>query len=608
MSGRRFAQALGWGATLLTADRTRFRLWAPDAPGGGVALEVEGRASQPMRALGEGWFEAEAPVGAGARYRYRVSPDLAVPDPASRLQAGDVHDPSVVADPRAYAWRHADWRGRPWHEAVVYELHAGCLGGFSGVRAALPRLRDLGVTAVELMPVGDFPGRRNWGYDGVLPYAPDTAYGTPEELKALVDEAHGLGLMMLLDVVYNHFGPDGAYLHVYARRFFDEGIHTPWGAAIDFRRPEVRLYFEENALYWLNEYRFDGLRLDAVHAIAEAGWLDALAARIRREIPDRHIHLVLENERNAARHLRPVGGFDAQWNDDGHNTLHPLLTGESEGYYEDFHEDGAAKLAKVLAEGFLFQGQHSPHLGAPRGEPSAHLPPTAFVLFLQNHDQVGNRAFGERLSALADPQALRAATALLLLSPQIPLLFMGEEWGASAPFLFFTDHNPGLAPLVRDGRRKEFARFAAFRDSAMRERIPDPNEEATFRASIPDPAEAARQPHAATLALHRELLRLRHERIVPRLPGTRAVGAEAVGPAAVLARWRLGDGTALTIACNLGPAPAACAATGETLFEGIAGAAAALGTGTLPPRCTVALLGPRATGGQADGPMRKGPG
>ena len=602
----RFAQALTWGATLLAPDRTRFRIWAPDT--GTVALEVEGAAPLPMHAAGDGWFEAEAPVGAGTRYRYRVSPDLAVPDPASRFQAGDVHNASVVVDPRGYAWQQAGWRGRPWNEAVIYEVHAGCMGGFRGVRDALPRLADLGVTAIELMPIGDFPGRHNWGYDGVLPYAPDTAYGTPEELKALVDAAHGLGLMMLLDVVYNHFGPDGAYLHVYAKRFFDEGIHTPWGAAIDFRRPEVRSFFEENALYWLNEYRFDGLRFDAVHAIAEADWLDALAARIRREIPDRHIHLVLENERNAARHLRPGGGFDAQWNDDGHNTLHPLLTGESEGYYEDFVEAGAEKLATVLEQGFLFQGQRSEHLGMPRGEPSSHLPPTAFVLFLQNHDQIGNRAFGERLAALADPQALAAATALLLLCPQVPLLFMGEEWGASAPFLFFTDHNPELATLVRDGRRKEFARFAAFQDPAQRERIPDPNAETTFRASIPDPAEATRPPHAATLVLHCDLLRLRHARIVPRLPGARAIAAEAVGDAAVLARWHMGDGSVLTIACNLGPRPATCAAGGEVLFESIAGAAGALGTGVLPARCTVVLMEPPGSGSVSDGAMMKGPG
>jgi maltooligosyltrehalose trehalohydrolase len=594
----RFARETRWGATLLTggADgpRTRFRIWAPDSAECG--LEMEGLPPAAMRRLEDGWFEAEAPVGADARYRFRVSPDLAVPDPASRLQAGDVHGPSVVVDPRAFEWRNAGWRGRPWHETVLYEIHAGAMGGFKGVQAALPRLRDLGVTAVELMPIADFPGRRNWGYDGVLPYAPDTAYGTPDELKALVDAAHGLGLMVFLDVVYNHFGPDGAYLHAYAKRFFDEGVHTPWGAAIDFRQAAVRDYFEDNALYWLDEYRFDGLRFDAVHAIAERDWLDTLSARVRKEITDRHVHLVLENERNGARHLRPAGQFDAQWNDDGHNVLHPLLTGEREGYYEDFCDDGARKLATVLEQGFLFQGQHSPHLGAPRGEPSGHLPPTAFVLFLQNHDQVGNRAFGERLNRLADPDALRAASTLLLLAPQVPMLFMGEEWGATAPFLFFTDHNAELAPLVTAGRRKEFAKFTAFQDPEKRERIPDPNAEDTFRASIPDPAEAERPPHTAVLDLHRRLLALRRDRIVPRLPGAASLGAEAVGGGAVLARWRLGDGSRLAIACNLADSAASATLAGDLLFESADGAATSLASGTLPAHACVAVLEPPAAG------------
>jgi maltooligosyltrehalose trehalohydrolase len=602
----RFLHATTWGATLLAPNRTRFRLWAPDARA--LGLEIEGRSPQPMRAEAGGWYSAEAPVGAGARYRFRVAADLVVPDPASRQQADGVHDASVVVDPGSYSWQHAEWQGRPWHEVVLYEVHVGALGGFAGVQAQLPRLRDLGVTAIELMPIGAFPGVHGWGYDGVLPYAPHAAYGTPAQLKALVDAAHGLGLMIFLDVVYNHFGPDGAYLHAFAKPFFDDGIHTPWGAAIDFRQPAVRDYFEDNALLWLNEYRFDGLRFDAVHAIADTDWLDALAARLRRETAGRHIHLVLENERNASRHLRPGGDFDAQWNDDGHNILHALLTGEDEGYYADFCEAGADKLATMLAEGFLFQGQHSPHLGVLRGEPSAHLPPTDFVLFLQNHDQVGNRAFGERLAALAHPQALRAATALLLLSPQIPLLFMGDEWAATAPFLFFTDHNEQLAPLVTEGRRKEFAKFAAFQDAGLRATIPDPNDAATFHASVPDLAEADKPHHAEALALHRQLLALRQRHIVPHLPGAHAIGAHAVGVGAVLARWRLGDGSVLTIACNLGDRHATCAASGNHLFESIAGAATVLGTGSLLPRCCVVLLDLPDPSGQRDGPMMKGPG
>ncbi|TPG60403.1 malto-oligosyltrehalose trehalohydrolase [Roseomonas nepalensis] len=579
-----------WGPVLHDGGAT-FRLWAPSSEG--VTLEVEGREPVPMRPAPGGWFTAEAPARPGDRYRFRTAPDLLVPDPAARAQAGSVHGASVLVDHDAYRWRHAEWRGRPWHETVLYELHAGACGGYAGIRAMLPRLRDLGVTAVELMPLAAFSGDRNWGYDGVQPFTPDPSYGTPEELKAMVDEAHGLGLSVCLDCVFNHFGPDGAYLHAYAKEFFDEDIHTPWGASIDFARPEVRAFFEECALLWLRDYRIDGLRLDAVHAIADQPWLDVLARRIRAEITGREVHLVLENEGNTASKLVP-GLYDAQWNDDGHNTLHPLLTGESEGYYEDFAPEGATKLARVLAEGFLFQGESMPHLGRPRGEPSAHLPPTAFVLFLQNHDQVGNRAMGERLDALADPAALRAATALLLLCPQIPMLFMGEEWGATAPFLFFTGfEDPELAKAVKEGRRKEFAHFSAFRDEAARARIPDPNDPRTFEASRPDPAEAARPPHDAILAHHKALLALRHAEIIPRLAGAKAEGAEPVGKAAVVARWRLGDGARLTLAANLGPDAAHVSAAGaRTVFESAPGAAASLAAGTLPPHTTIALLDP----------------
>ncbi len=591
----RFAHALPWGAELLAGSATtRFRIWAPSSPA--VSVEVEGRPAQVLVPEGDGWFSADATAGAGVRYRYRVTPDLLVPDPASRAQAGDVHDASIVVDPRAYEWRNAGWRGRPWHETVLYEIHVGAVGGFQALERDLPRLRDLGVTAIELMPIADFPGSRNWGYDGVLPFAPDAAYGTPEDLKAMIDAAHGHGLMVFLDVVYNHFGPDGAYLHAYAKEFFDEGVHTPWGAAIDFKKQPVRDFFEANALYWLNEYRFDGLRFDAVHAIAEEDWLLGLAERIRRDVGDRHVHLVLENENNAAHLLRGTTaspGFDAQWNDDGHNVLHPLLTGESESYYEDFAGDGARKLARVLAEGFLFQGEEMAHLGHARGEPSAHLPPTAFVLFLQNHDQVGNRALGERLPQLADPRSLRAAAALLLLCPQIPMLFMGEEWGASTPFLFFTSFSdPDLARAVRDGRRKEFARFAAFQDPVKRELIPDPNAESTFERSRPVFSEARSGAHnAEVLEMHRRLLALRQARVTPHLPGSRALGAEAVGPAAVVARWRLGDGSVLRIATNLGDAPVTVPPVGTGLLHASEpDVVEALRGGSLAARCTVALI------------------
>jgi malto-oligosyltrehalose trehalohydrolase len=394
------------------------------------------------------------------------------------------------------------------------------------------------------MPVNDFPGERNWGYDGVLPYAPDCSYGSRDDLKELVDTAHGLGLMMFLDVVYNHFGPDGNYLHAYAPQFFRDDLNTPWGPAIDFRRKEVRDYFTSNVMMWLTEFRFDGLRFDAVHAIQEQDWVREMAAVVRSTLdPQRHVHLVLEHH-NAASHLR--AGVDAQWNDDGHNVLHVLLTDEAGGYYADYADDPAAKLALVLSEGWVYQGERSKYLGAPRGEPSADLPPYAHVLFLQNHDQIGNRAFGERLTSLASKQALEAAIVLQIMCPQIPLLFMGEETASRTPFLFFTDHHHDLADAVREGRRQEFAGFAEFADPEQRERIPDPNAPETFAASVPRPESAER------FALYQRLIALRLTEIIPRLAGTISLGAKPIGPKAVSACWRMGDGSRLTIITNLG--------------------------------------------------------
>src|SRR5215471_14089375 len=351
-----FARSLPFGATLLSADFTRFRLWGPSQRA--VAVDIDGVGIVPMTRSDDGWFAAEAACGTGSRYRYRLEDGRLVPDPASRAQFGDVHGPSLIVDPAAYRWRHPTWQGRPWTETVIYELHAGTLGGFRGVERVLARLAALGITAVELMPVAAFPGQRNWGYDGVLPFAPAAAYGTPDDLKVLVDSAHGHGLMIYLDVVYNHFGPDGNYLAAYAPQFFRDDIATPWGPAIDFRRPQVRQFFTENALYWLMEFRFDGLRFDAVHAITEPDWLDEMAAEVRATVErGRHVHLVLEHDGNAAGHL--AGDFDAQWNDDGHHVLHVLLTGERDGYYADYGADPAGRLARVLGEGFAYQGEPS---------------------------------------------------------------------------------------------------------------------------------------------------------------------------------------------------------------------------------------------------------
>ncbi|GHB15932.1 malto-oligosyltrehalose trehalohydrolase [Salinicola rhizosphaerae] len=574
-----------YGASIQEGGRTAFRLWAPDAER--VDLEIEGRDPLPMTAAKGGDFTVETDCEVDSRYRYRVFVDgdgVAIPDPASRALAGGVDGQSLVVDPCGHAWQQPNWQGRAWEETVIYEVHLGACGGIEGLRRRLPSLVELGVTAIELMPIAECPGRRNWGYDGVQPYAVASYYGTPDALKALIDDVHAHGLMIFLDVVYNHFGPDGNFLGHYASAFFREDLQTPWGGAIDFRKPPVRRYFIDNALMWLLDYRFDGLRFDAVHAISERDFLVELGQTIRHWIPrDRHCHLILENEHNQASLLEPAL-YDAQWADDWHNVMHVLLTGEREGYYADFVASATDKLVTVLGEGFLFQGQRS-RKGEPRGEPSGHLPPTAFVDFLQNHDQVGNRALGDRLVHLTPPEALSAATLALLLSPSIPLLFMGEEWGSTRPFLFFTDHRDALADAVREGRRREFAEFSAFEDPAQRERIPDPNAESTFLASCLDDAEAERPANQAVRARYREWLGLRHRHLVPRLAGSRALGARALGDKAVTAVWCLGDGAVLTLALNLSnavvrlddPPRSAPLATSRTGNEG------ALESGELAP-------------------------
>jgi 1,4-alpha-glucan branching enzyme/maltooligosyltrehalose trehalohydrolase len=558
-----------FGAELLH-DGVCFRLWAPAAKQVSLCLE-DGDDELPMAAEAEGWYALTThQAGAGSRYRFRIDGGMQVPDPASRFQPGDVHGPSEVIDPSAWAWRDTDWHGRPWEEAVIYELHVGSFtpqGDFAAVREKLDHLVQLGVTAIELMPVADFPGARNWGYDGAYPFAPDSRYGRPEAMKALVEAAHAHGLMVLLDVVYNHFGPEGNYLHLYAPQFFTERHHTPWGAAINYddrHSDQVRQFFIHNALYWLEEYHLDGLRLDAVHAIMDDSRPDILVELARRVHEhfgaSRHIHLILENDHNAARYLaRDEAGqprhYVAQWNDDIHHALHVLLCGEGSGYYLDYAADPLRHLARCLSEGFAYQGEPSAYRKRqPRGEASAQLPPLAFVSFLQNHDQVGNRAFGERLVSLAPPEALRAATALLLLAPSPPLLFMGEEWGCGQPFPFFCDFGPELAEAVIRGRRREFARFPEFADPAALERIPDPMAAQTFRQAVLDWEACGQSRHQAWLELYRELLALRRREIVPRLK--HMAGHQAtytlLDERALSVQWDLDDGSRLFLLANLG--------------------------------------------------------
>ena len=548
----------------------RFRLWAPAAAMVELQLEDAGeRRFIPLAASGEGWFElctAEARVG--SCYRYRIDGQLEVPDPASRHQPNDVHGPSEVVDAHAYDWQDTAWQGRPWHEAVLYELHVGAFtpaGTFQAAAQRLPYLHDLGVTAVELMPVADFAGARNWGYDGVLPFAPDHRYGRPEDLKHLVDMAHRLGLMVLLDVVYNHFGPEGNYLHAYAPDFFSQRHQTPWGAAINFDGPGSRIvrdFFIHNALYWLEEFHFDGLRLDAVHAILDDSRphiLAELAEAVRRGAGrERHVHLVLENDDNAARHLaRGAQGmprwYDAQWNDDAHHALHVLLTGERDGYYADYQDQPEWRLGRAFTEGFSYQGELSVFRGRPRGEPSRDLPPTAFVAFLQNHDQVGNRAFGERLTVLTTPEALRAALALVLLAPSIPMLFMGEEFGCTRPFPFFCDFTGELAHAVTMGRRSEFAAFAPSWNAKRIETIPDPNAQSTFAMAVLDWTALNEPEHAAWHALVRELLAVRRREIIPRLPGLVPGSRKftVIGGGALRFEWSCADAKRLAAVANL---------------------------------------------------------
>ncbi|MFC7703579.1 malto-oligosyltrehalose trehalohydrolase [Plastorhodobacter daqingensis] len=548
-----------WGAELVETG-ARFRLWAPGERQ--IRLRCRG-VDHAMHAEGDGWFDLTLPdVGAGDDYAFVLSTGAAVPDPAARAQKGDVHGPSLLIDPTAFDW--TPWEGRPWEEAVILEVHIGTFTPEGTFRAAidrLPHLVETGITAVEIMPVAQFAGNRGWGYDGVLPYAPHPAYGSPDDMKAFIDACHRHGLMVLLDVVYNHFGPEGNYLHAYAPDFFDPARQTPWGAAIAYNRDPVRRFFGENALYWIEEYHLDGLRLDAVDHIRDPGSdpeiLAEIAGRVRAAHPGAHIHLTTEDNRNITRlHERDGAGkvrlYSGEWNDDFHNVAHVIATGESEGYYADFTEDHWAKFGRALAEGFIWQGEHSPHADAPRGEPSAHLPPTAFVDFLQNHDQTGNRAFGERLLALSSRPMVRALMTIHLLSPHIPLLFMGEEWGEVRPFAFFTDFHGELAEAVREGRRREFAAFGEFQNAELRAAIPDPNALSTFEASRIDWGRAANDEGQNWLAFTRTLLALRFRHVVPHLAGAPGNGGRVLvaDEGMIAVDWQLA-GAVLRLRANL---------------------------------------------------------
>jgi maltooligosyltrehalose trehalohydrolase len=550
------SEAPRFGA-LLTDHGVTFRLWAPAAAS--VKLMLDRKVPMPKS---DGWFVLHVDDAAAAtRYAFEIDDEITIPDPASHFQPEDVHGPSEVVD-HGFAWQCRQWRGSPWYEAVFSELHIGTFTEEGTFRAAISKLDHLsrtGITAIELMPLSDFPGRWNWGYDGVLPFAPDSSYGRPDDLKALIDAAHARGLMVFIDVVYNHFGPEGNYLGRIAPQFFTDA-QTPWGGAIDYRVPEVRRFLVQNALHWLRDYRFDGLRLDAVHAIVTPGEPEILhdlsiAVGTLAKESGRHIHLVLENDDNRAHLLAPdedppAGHYRAQWNDDYHHAWHVLLTGEKAGYYRDY---GATHhIERILTEGFAYQGETSAHRkGQSRGEISRHLPPTAFVNFIQNHDQIGNSPLGERLTKLCAAEPLAAALAVLLLQPAPPLLFMGEEWGATEPFPFFCDFKGDLADAVRNGRKKEFAEAYAHHGND----IPDPLSADTRATAVLDWNATSRPMHAERLALTRALVAVRKRAITPLLTSMHGDSEASFNNNILLARWPAGSGT-LQLLANLAGTPA----------------------------------------------------
>jgi maltooligosyltrehalose trehalohydrolase len=564
MTARRWS--LPFGANV-RGGGVEFRVWAPGHDT--VDVVLYGPAAEevhPLHPVGGGWFSARVEgVGAGARYRYRLDGGDALPDPASRAQPGGVHEPSEVVDPAAFAWSDAGWAGLPLEDLVVYELHVGTFtpgGTFDAAIARLGELAALGVTAVEPMPVASFPGARNWGYDGVSLFAPQASYGGPGGLRRFVDAAHARGLAVILDVVYNHLGPEGNYLPAFTGGRYFTGRHaTPWGDAVNFDGPDsaaVREFVIANALHWAHEYHLDGLRLDATHAIVDDSPVHVLAemgTRIRESLPPgRHFHLIAEDERNERAVVTPGAqgglGLCAVWADDFHHQLRSRLAGDRDGYFADYGGT-VEEIVATLRKGWFYEGQVSPNHARPRGTPADGLPPAAFVHCIQNHDQVGNRAHGDRLHHAVDLALYRAAAALLLLSPYTPMLWMGQEWAATAPFLYFTDHPEELGRRVTEGRRCEFEKFSAFRDPAARERIPDPQAEETFTRSKLDWSERDHMPHAGILALHRALLHLRRTHPAPRARRRESFAVDVLGPDALALRRTGDDGSALLLVVSL---------------------------------------------------------
>ncbi len=522
------------GATYLGEGRCRFLLWAPRAQKAEVHILAPQERLVPLEKRDRGYYHAVVEgVEPGSLYKYRLEGQKELPDPASRLQPQGVHGPSQVTD-STFPWEDQHWFGLPLKDYLIYELHVGTFtpqGTFEAIISHLDELKGLGITALELMPVVQFPGSRNWGYDGVYPFAVQNSYGGPLGLKKLVQACHQKGLAVVLDVVYNHLGPEGNYLGEFGPYFTDR-YKTPWGLALNFDGPqsdEVRRFFIENALYWITDFHIDALRLDAVHAILDHSaypFLEELGEAVRRRAEEigRRVYTIAESDLGDARIVRPreLGGLglDAQWNDDFHHSLHVLLTGEQIGYYQDFGL--LAHMVRAFRDGFVYSGQYSAYRQRRHGTSSRDIPAHRLVVFAQNHDQVGNRMLGERLSQLTSFSGLKLAAAVVLLSPFIPLLFMGEEYGETAPFLYFVSHSdPDLVEDVRRGRRKEFAAFL------WQGEVPDPQDPATFRKSQLGFHLRYQGHHRVLLGFYRELIQLRRE--VPPLADLNKEAIEVLG-------------------------------------------------------------------------------
>jgi maltooligosyltrehalose trehalohydrolase len=528
----------------------RFRVWAPEHARVEVSWTSQSAAGlHRLDRQQDGTHVGTVPgLAAGARYVYQLDGSGRWPDPASRFQPEGVHGPSEVVDPSTFTWTDRQWRGLAPTDLILYELHVGGFTGegtFAGVERRLDHLHRLGVTALELMPIAEFAGRWNWGYDGVDLFAPSHRYGRPDDLRRLVNAAHQRGLAVFLDVVYNHLGPDGAYLGTFSPYYFTDRHHTPWGAALNLDGPHserVREFFVENALHWVREYHLDGLRLDATHAIvddSEPHLLKELAAAVHAAT-DRIVLVTAEDDRNLARIAAPVetGGYglDALWADDFHHQVRRLTAGDQDGYFASY-TGTTVDLARTVQQGWFFTGQIAAHSGRPRGTDPSSLGFEQFVVCIQNHDQIGNRAFGDRLTESVEPAVFRAASALLFCCPEAPLLFMGQEWGASTPFQYFTDHGVELGRLVTEGRRSEFAAFAAFADPARRAAIPDPQDPQTFLASRLDWEEVDTPRHQAMLRLYQALAAFRRATPALRARSRDSVTATALDDSTI-AVWR----------------------------------------------------------------------